>query len=136
MAKDKFGQMKQTGSGSLSSFQDLATTVAAIENQAEKQPAQTVAAPSGGVGQSLSSSEVRYMRLPNPQIPLKEYNLISTYCTSFANMTRQDFVELALVEKLHNDGMMTDGDFSARSAEIKNRPPRGHRKGLRSSVSN
>ena len=77
----------------------------------------------------------RFMRLPNPQIPLQEYNLVSRYCEQFANMTRQDFVELAIIEKLHNDGGMSQEDFNRRYEEIRNRPPRGQRKGMKSSSS-
>jgi len=70
----------------------------------------------------------RFVRLPNPQIPIAEYNLVTRYCEKFDNMTRQDFVELAIIEKLHNDGGMSQADFNARCEEIRNRPPRGHRK--------
>lgn len=70
----------------------------------------------------------RFVRLPNPQIPLDEYNLVTRYCEKFDNMTRQDFVELAIIEKLHNDGGMTQEDFGRRYDEIRNRPIRGHRK--------
>lgn len=77
----------------------------------------------------------RFMRLPNPQIPMQEYNLVSSFITQFANMTRQDFVELAIIEKLHNEGCMTDEDFSRRHEEIRNRPTRGQRKGMKASSS-
>lgn len=73
----------------------------------------------------------KFMRLPNPQIPLNEYNQVSLYCSSLPNMTRQDFVELAIVEKLHALGRLTDEEFSARQTEIRNRPPRGQRKGTK-----
>ena len=138
--KDKFVQMKSRGGGALGSFENLveqATTVAAIEKQAATQQAghqpqerqQDSAQPSPAV--QNPSETPRFMRLPNPQIPLAEYNLVSQYCNSFANMTRQDFVELAIIEKLHNDGGMTQEDFAARHEEIRNRPPRGQRKGTR-----
>lgn len=138
--KDKFIQMKSRGGGALSSFENLveqATTVAAIEKQAaahqtEQQPQarqQDSGQPSPAVQNPAEAP--RFMRLPNPQIPLAEYNLVSQYCNSFANMTRQDFVELAIIEKLHNDGGMTQEDFEARRAEIRNRPPRGQRKGTK-----
>ena len=140
--KDKFAQMHQ--SGGAGSFQEslvqAATTVAAIERQHEEQAAQQ---PSGksfnspvGFQSGVNPQEPpRFMRLPNPQIPLQEYNLVSAYCNSFANMTRQDFVELAIIEKLHNDGGMTQEDFNARYEEIRNRPPRGQRKGTKTSSS-
>ena len=70
----------------------------------------------------------RFVRLPNPQIPLDEYNLVTRYCEKFDNMTRQDFVELAIIEKLHNGGDMTQQDFNRRYDEIRNRPIRGHRR--------
>ena len=70
----------------------------------------------------------RFVRLPNPQIPVDEYNLVTRYCEKFDNLTRQDFVELAIIEKLHNDGGMSQEDFNARYEEIRNRPIRGHRK--------
>lgn len=73
----------------------------------------------------------KFMRLPNPQIPLTEYNMVSQYCASLANMTRQDFVELAIVEKLHALGQLTDEQFTVRQTEIRNRPPRGQRKGTK-----
>lgn len=136
--KDKFAQMQQ-GGGSLSSFQDIvqqATTVAAIEKQAEhKEPASEAAATpliyKGDAQREPATETTRFMRLPNPQIPFEEYVMVSNYCTSFANMTRQDFVELAIVEKLHNEGLLDDDRFRARQAEIKNRPPRGYRKGTK-----
>ena len=68
------------------------------------------------------------MRLPNPQIPIAECNLVSRYCEQFPNMTRVDFVELAIIEKLHNDCGMSQEDFNARYDEIRNRPIRGHRR--------
>ena len=137
MAKDKFKQM-QKGGGAISSFQDIAqqaATVAAIEKQAEP----TVQQPtSGKVGDNPSppsvqpaAQELRFMRLPNPQIPIAEYNLVTRYCEQFPNMTRQDFVELAIVEKLHAESLLPEDDFTARSNEIRNRPPRGHRKGTK-----
>ena len=137
--KDKFAQMHQ--SGGAGSFQEslvqAATTVAAIERQQEEQqqatkPAQAVS----NVTPVMNPQEQpRFMRLPNPQIPLQEYNLVSSYCAQFANMTRQDFVELAIIEKLHNDGGMSQEDFNARYEEIRNRPPRGQRKGTKTSSS-
>lgn len=141
--KDKFAQMKQ--SGGASSFQETlvqaATTVAAIERKHEEQAAVRPAATTMGNPDSSSSSgdtavinpqePPRFMRLPNPQIPLAEYNLVSQYCNSLANMTRQDFVELAIVEKLHSLGILPDEDFLTRQTEIRNRPPRGQRKGTK-----
>lgn len=132
-SKDKFKQMQQ-GGGVLSSFQDMvqqAATVAAIEKQAE-QPATPPAAvkqeEKQGPANPSVHEPVRYMRLPNPQIPIAEYNLVTRYCEQFQNMTRQDFVELAIIEKLHADGDMPREDFNRRYDEIRNRPPRGHRK--------
>ena len=137
--KDKFPQMKSQGGGALGSFESLveqASTVAAIEKQAvvqqPDQPAPTQQTAQQPAPAAMNPTEApRFMRLPNPQIPLAEYNLVSQYCNSFANMTRQDFVELAIIEKLHNDGQMTDGDFTARQSEILSRPPRGQRKGTK-----
>ena len=146
--KDKFKQMQQ-GGGSLSSFQDMvqqAATVAAIEKQAEQ--------PKEGVSVTVSSQgdtprytpdtppihpgdtpleEQRFMRLPNPQIPIAEYNLVTRYCEQFSNMTRQDFVELAIIEKLWQERLMSDEDFELRKTAIRARPPRGHRKGTKNS---
>jgi len=134
MAKDKFKQMQQ-GGGSLSSFQDMvqqAATVAAIEKQAEESAASTGIQPAPGPSPATQAppilQEQRFMRLPNPQIPIVEYNLVSRYCEQFSNMTRQDFVELAIIEKLHADGGLSQEDFGRRRDEIRNRPPRGHRK--------
>ena len=142
--KDKFKKMQQ-GGGVQNRFQDLvqqATTVAAIEQQAEQSapPASTVkpvdAPPQSTATPAVAqTTEIRFMRLPNPQIPITEYNLVTRYCEQFPNMTRQDFVELAIVEKLNHEGLMPDDDFAARSAEIRNRLPRGHRKGTRNQTS-
>ena len=135
--KDKFAQLQQ--SGAASSFQEslvqAAQTVAAIERQQEEQtekPAQeTPQQPARPAG---LQEPPRFMRLPNPQIPLQEYNLVSAYCAQFANMTRQDFVELAIIEKLHSSSCMSDEDFSKRYQEILSRPPRGQRKGTKSAI--
>lgn len=143
--KDKFQQMKQ-GGGALSSFQDMvqqAATVAAIEQKAaanntpDKADALSVTSGSAASNQQENGSTPaaeapRFMRLPNPQIPVREYNLVSQYCNNFNNMTRQDFVELAIIEKLHNDGQMPDDEFSTRRFAIITRPPRGQRKGTKS----
>ena len=86
----------------------------------------------GPSGASASGdAEIRYMRLPNPLIRIAEYNLVTRYCEQFFNMTRMDFVELAIIEKLHADGLLPDDDFTARRDEIRRRPPRGHRKGTK-----
>lgn len=150
MAKDKFKQM-QKGGGARSSFQDMvqqAATVAAIEKQAagniatdsknitptpDNEVGKTTSemTPSAGNNDSQQTELPRFMRLPNPQIPLNEYNLVSLYCASLPNMTRQDFVELAIVEKLHALGRLNDEDFNVRQKEIRNRPPRGQRKGTK-----
>ena len=133
MAKDKFKMMQQ--GGGVGSFQETlveaATTVAAIERQQEQQPEVHAVKPKMAPVPPVNTEQPRFMRLPNPQIPLSEYNLVSNYCTQFANMTRQDFVELAIIEKLYNNDMMTDEDFNTRYEEIRNRLPRGQRKGTR-----
>ena len=139
--KDKFKSLQQ-GGGSLSSFQDMvqqAATVAAIEKQADQTPILQEPQKGGGLQPSSPaqppvanpSVEQRFMRLPNPQIPIAEYNLVTRYTERFSNMTRQDFVELAIIEKLWQEKMMTDEDFERRKAEICARPPRGHRKGTK-----
>jgi hypothetical protein len=152
--KDRFKQMQKEGGGALSSFQEIvenAKTVAAIEQQAHGQQSPKIegqndahagadsmngkpSATDGGVG-TLSYEPPRFMRLPNPQLPINIYNLVSNYCNSFSNMTRQDFVELAIIEKLHNDSLMTDDEFNTRRDEIRNRPPRGHRKNTKNQTS-
>ena len=130
MAKDKFKQLK--GSSLTSSFQDMASTVAAIEQQAAKQEPRpetqspnvteqvkpTVAAP----------ATERLTHLANPSIPQSVYNMASMYCSRFDNMTRQDWMELAIIEKLNRDGMMSDEEFNTRQTEIRSRLPRGQRK--------
>lgn len=141
--KDKFAQMKSQGGGALGSFENLveqASAVAAIEKQAAvtptEQPKREQAQTAQQAPQSVLMPDApRAMRLPNPQIPLAEYNMVSQYCNSFSNMTRQDFVELAIIEKLHNDGQMPDEDFNARYQEIKHRPTRGQRKGTKNQTS-
>ena len=135
--KDKFAQMKQ--GGGVGSFQaslvQAASTVAAIERQQEEQiPTESEKQTVTQVAQNNPEPPTqqieapRYMRLPNPQIPIREYNMVSIYCGTFANMTRQDWVELAFIEKLHNDGQMTDEEFHSRQFEIRNRPTRGQRR--------
>lgn len=149
MAKnDKFKKMQQ-GGVAMSSFQELASTVAAIEKQATPtvQPLQPAEISTDGTHKTTSNTNnsyersiekgattteaQRYMRLPNPQIPVSEYNLVSAYCNSFNNMTRLDFVEMAIIEKLHNDELLTNDEYKARYQEIKTRPPRGQRKGTK-----
>lgn len=142
MAKDKFKKIQQSG-GALSSFQDMvqqAATVAQIEKQAEPAPQPTEAGTDNKVTDTPpvaapSVTPVRYARLPNPQIPITEVALVEQYCRQFDNMTKQDFVELAIIEKLHNDGDMSQDDFMARYEEIRSRLPRGHRKGTKTPVS-
>lgn len=140
--RDKFKTLQQ-GGGVLSSFQDMvqqAATVAAIEKQAD-QPVAQQQPPKGGDNPSPSLKQpeeqqpVRFMRLPNPQIPIAEYNLVTRYTEQFTNMTRQDFVELAIIEKLWLEKMMSDDDFERRKTEICARPPRGHRKGTKTQIS-
>jgi hypothetical protein len=134
--KDKFKKMQQGGG---SSFQDMvqqAATVAAIEKQAEQPSVKQENTQKGGDNQSPSFTqthvqEQRFMRLPNPQIPIAEYNLVTRYCEQFSNMTRQDFVELAIIEKLWQEKLMSDEDFECRKTGICARPPRGHRKGTK-----
>lgn len=147
--KDKFAQMQQ--GGGVGSFQETlvnaAATVAAIERRHDEEtrdrqgkdaiPPETqagngrnTAEPTAGDGWR-HVEQPKFMRLPNPQIPLSEYNLVSVYCGSLPNMTRQDFVELAIVEKLHAIGSLDDEAFAYRQAEIRNRPPRGQRKGTK-----
>lgn len=147
--KDKFAQMKQGGGGS--TFQDMvaqAKTVAAIEQQASMATIPTPEPASSQQAQEKQSSTAvqpaasaqpmspqqpatvseRLTHLPNPWISMREYNLASNYCNSFDNMTRMDWMELAIIEKLHRDGLMPDDEFNARHAEITSRPPRGLRK--------
>ena len=80
---------------------------------------------------STPNSPSRMTHLPNPPIPVGVYNLVTQYCYKFDNMTRMDWMELAIIEKLHRDGLMLDDEFNARHAEITSRPPRGRRKGTK-----
>ena len=73
----------------------------------------------------------KYTRLPNPAIPYDEYKLVNTYVIEHPNMTRTDWMELAIVEKIHNDGLMSDWQYAKRCSEINSRPPRGQRKGTK-----
>jgi hypothetical protein len=136
--KDKFAQMQQ--SGGAGSFQETlvqaAKTVAAIEHQQSATPsssgedgAELTAKPAAEptTVQPTANSE-RFTHLANPWISMREYNLASNYCNSFDNMTRMDWMELAIIEKLHRDGQMPDDEFNARHTEITSRPPRGLRK--------
>lgn len=135
--KDKFAQMDQ--SMGTSSFTDslvkAASTVAAIEQRNEtaatEKPKTEKPAVKPTASSSSSSSQsgaVRYTHLPNPSISIREYNLASQYCSNFDNMTRQDWMELAIIEKLYHDGLIPKDEFNARNKEIRNRPPRGQRK--------
>lgn len=140
--KDKFAQLQEQGGGVLGSFQNLAKTVAAIDNQEQSSSVPSTSSTASSISASSSAKPVinpqeqpRFMRLPNPKIPLKEYNLVSNFCNSFANMTRQDFVELAIIEKLHNEGILPQEDFDIRYKEIRERPSRGHRRGTMSDSS-
>ena len=136
--KDKFKKLQQQGGGSFQDMVQQATTVAAIEKQAEQVAPQPAAVTNNKVGNAPiepTVAPVRYARLPNPQMPVSEINLVEQYCRQFDNMTKQDFVELAIIEKLHSDGDMTQEDFNKRYDEIRNRPARGHRKGIKTQMS-
>lgn len=140
--KDKFAQMQQ--SGGVGSFQEslvqAATTVAAIE----RQQASSSSTPSAGEGSAAPAQQsarpeprqgsMRYTHLPNPLISMREYKLASDYCSQFDNMTRQDWMELAIIEKLHRDGLLPDDEFTARHTEITSRPPRGLRKNTKAQM--
>lgn len=137
-SKDKFKKLQQQGGGSFQDMVQQATTVAAIEKQAEQVAPQPVVVTNNKVGNAPvepTVAPVRYARLPNPQMPVSEINLVEQYCRQFDNMTKQDFVELAIIEKLHSDGDMTQEDFNKRYDEIRNRPARGHRKGTKTQIS-
>lgn len=86
---------------------------------------------SSGKEQDFNVSTQRSIRLPNPEIPYDEYQLIGQYRNATSNMTNQDWVELAFVEKLYHDNMISEDYFVARITEIRNRPPRGKRKGTK-----
>lgn len=138
-SKDKFKKLQQQGGGSFQDIVQQATTVAAIEKQAEHVMPQPAADTNENkVGDNPSPSPVapvRYARMPNPQIPVSEINLVEQYCRQFDNMTKQDFLELSIIEKLHSDGGMSQEDFNKRYDEIRNRPARGHRKGTKTQIS-
>lgn len=138
--KDKFQQLKQ--SDGASSFQDMVeqtNTVAAIVQQAEKRlPVQQPSA-QGGVGTnppvaSRPAEQQRMTHLPNPAISVRDYNLATQYCYQHDNMTRLDWMEMAIIEKLHRDGLIPDDEFNARSEEIRQRPPRGMRKNTKAQM--
>lgn len=143
--KDKFQQLKE-GGGALSSFQDMVeqtSTVAAIVKQAEEsvpqssqQPSIQKAADPAMQLHEYPSAVPSMTHLPNPWIPAREYNLASQYCYQHTNMTRQDFVELAIIEKLHNEGLLTDEEFAKRRDEIRSRLPRGQRKNTKKIIAN
>ena len=150
MGKDRFKEMQKGGAGA-SSFQRLAeqaATVAAIEKQGSMTDANSpehkaepagcarvtitpVAVNSKPVNSGGMTQAVQFMRLPNPRIPLDEYNMVSLYIGQHLNMTRMDFVEMAILEKLNREGMLPDEQFTQRVAEIESRPRRGMRKGFR-----
>ena len=138
--KDKFQQLKQ--SEGATSFQDMVeqtNTVAAIVQQAEnRQSIQPPSAQGGGAvkpsAEQKPAETARMTHLPNPAISVRYYNLATQYCYQHDNMTRQDWMEMAILEKLHRDGLIPDDEFSARSEEIRNRPPRGMRKNTKAQV--
>jgi hypothetical protein len=138
--KDKFAQMHQNVNHNQNmearSFQDLVDkaveTVAYIDRKQDSSSSSVgegsaTTSPSSPAQQPTATKE-RYTHLANPWISMREYNLASNYCNSFDNMTRMDWMELAIIEKLHNDGLMPDDEFNARHTEITSRPPRGLRK--------
>jgi hypothetical protein len=139
--KDKFQQLKQ--SDSVSSFQDMVeqtNTVAAIVQQAESQQITQQPSAQGGVvakpsgGDNKPSEQQRMTHLPNPAISVRYYNLATQYCYQHDNMTRMDWMEMAIVEKLHRDGLIPDDEFVTRSEEIRSRPPRGMRKNTKTQM--
>ncbi|MFW5563367.1 MAG: hypothetical protein ACOCNX_00570 [Prevotella sp.] len=144
--KDKFAQLnRKEGVGS---FQDTlvraASTAAAIEKkneqqrkEAEQQESHQRTTPDGSSPTILhptpstqhpTPETTRYTHLPNPLISVREYNLASQYCSTFDNMTRQDWMELAIIEKLYHDKQMPEEEFKQRQKEIRSRLPRGQRK--------
>ncbi|MBR3021812.1 MAG: hypothetical protein IKH59_05535 [Bacteroidaceae bacterium] len=86
-----------------------------------------------GMEHDFNACNQRSIRLPNPEIPYYEYQLIGQYRNNYPNMTNQDWAELAFVEKLHHDNMIPDDYFVDRVTEIRHRPPRGQRKGTKTS---
>ena len=130
--KDKFAQMQK--GGGVGSFQETlvqaATTVAAIERQAGTTPTgnENSTQPFQQAATHPAPASERLTHLPNPWISMREYNLASNYCNSFDNMTRMDWMELAIIEKLHRDGLLPEEEFNSRRTEITSRPPRGLRK--------
>ena len=141
--RDKFSEKAESRGLSFEDMMEQATTVANIEQQGEKvilQPAETIKKNKVEKTSTPPPVEpitppIRYARLPNPQIPVTEVGLVEDYCRKFDNMTKQDFVELAIIEKLHNDCGMSQEDFDARYKEITSRLPRGHRKGTKTQLS-
>lgn len=132
--KDKFQQLKQSeGATSFQDMVDQTNTVAAIVQQAESRQAIKQPSSQGGGAVKPSAEKkpaeaARMTHLPNPAISVRYYNLATQYCYQHDNMTRQDWMEMAILEKLHRDGLIPDDEFAARSEEIRNRPPRGMRK--------
>lgn len=82
---------------------------------------------------AVTYQQPRFTRLPNPEIPYEEYRQVSRYCDDQPNMTRQDWMELAIIEKMHRDNLITDSHYTQRRNEITSRPPRGQRKNTRRS---
>lgn len=140
--KDKFGQLnrKEGATSFQASIAKAASTVAAIQEkndaatQKPEAPKQTATKPTAthtpqsSSAQQEGSEQERYIHLPNPLIPVRYYNLASEYCNKFGNMTRQDWMELAIIEKLYHDGLIKEDEFTERCNEIRTRPPRGQRK--------
>ena len=141
--RNKFSEKAESRGLSFEDMMEQATTVANIEQQGEKvisQPAKITGKNKDEEVPTLPPAEnvtppVRYARLPNPQIPVTEVGLVEDYCRKFDNMTKQDFVELAIIEKLHNDCGMSQENFDVRYKEITSRLPRGHRKGTKTQLS-
>ena len=102
-----------------------------VEEQAQQQQESRHVSGVGQGAPSPAQQPVEYMRLPNPPIPSDEYLMVSQYILTTPNMTRQDWMELAIIEKLHRDGLMHEDHFNRRHTEITSRPKRGLRKGTK-----
>ena len=81
--------------------------------------------------QKTANKDERMTHMPNPSIPVRYYNLATHFCYQHDNMTRMDWMEMAIVNQLKSDGLITDEEQVSRINEIRSRPPRGMRKGTK-----
>ena len=131
MPKDKFKQMQQNANTLGDSFMEIASTVAAIENAAPQSASKNEKGRVEVPTTKQDATETSFIRLPSPPVTTEIYDLVYRSMSVTRNITRQDWVELAIIEKLHNEGILDDDRFQSYQQAVISRPPRGMRKGTK-----